>query len=58
MEENVHIGKLIGSMLKEKSEGLETFLVRDGGVKGLDVHGKEEAIGAWKLKVVEEVPRM
>lgn len=44
-EDSVSGGKLIGSFFKKDLEGLETFVVGDGGVKVLDVHGKDEVMG-------------
>lgn len=38
-------------LFKEELEVPETFLVRNGGVKGQDAHGKDEMVVAEELKV-------
>lgn len=42
----VRRGKLLGSLLDEEMEGPQTVLVGDGGEKGLDIPGEDEAMAA------------
>lgn len=44
---------MIGCLFKEGLEDSKAFIVGNGGVRGIDVHGKDEGVGAEKLKVYE-----
>lgn len=54
-KQSVSRGELIGILFEEEPEGPATFLVGDGGVENLEVHGKGEAMEDKKLKVIEEL---
>eukprot|EP00061_Rhincodon_typus_P010737 g35254.t1 len=45
--------RLFRLLLQEATESPETILVEVGRVKGLHVHGKEEATGACKLEILK-----
>lgn len=47
--------EMIGSLFKEELKSPEEFLVGDGSVKGLDVHGKDEVMVASVQKVIKVV---
>lgn len=39
-------------MFKVEPKSSEAFMVGNGGVKGMDAHGEDEALGAKELKMI------
>lgn len=51
-------GKAMFCQGEGETESSEAFLVGNGGIKELDVHGKDEAMRALELKVIEVLESM
>lgn len=55
MEESVSRSQLVGSTFWKEMDVPKALQLEDGCGQGLDVHGKDEAMGSRKLEVIEKM---